>query len=236
MTTFAKPMRDRFAAMVKGHDDTLKLHKQQIVLLQSQVAATSALVPGSWETIQLTGGWSNVSGAIPAQARLLTSTTLQIVANIQGGTTTDNTVIGTLTAGFYNTVHSHTFGITAVSGAAAVSSAVTQGSLQNTAGTLDVGSGTNIPATDHTFSLSGSDFAHGSVKMGPSSGNQISNNAGGTPFTLASGTLNSGQSTNINYNRPCATLGTDGTIRILNVQTAVQHISFHEAGLPLFTA
>jgi hypothetical protein len=233
---FPVPMKDRFAALVSGHEKSLGLHTQQITQLQSQVAATSALVPGSWENITLQNGWSNVSGSIPAQARLLTSTTVQIIANIAGTVTADGTIIGTLTAGFFNTVHAHTFGITAVSGAAAVASAVSQGSLQTITGTADVGGGTNIPATDHTFSLSGSSFASGSLKMGPSSGNQISNNVGGSPFTLASGNLNNNQSTNINYNRPACTLGTDGTLKLLNVNPNVTHISFHEAGLPLFTA
>lgn len=234
MTTFPVSVVQRFARTISEHHETLKLHRQMITTLQSQVAATSALVPGSWETITLQSGWSNVPGSIPAQARLLTSTTVQIIANIQNGTTTDGTLIGTLGDGFYNTVHAHSFGITVVTGAAAVTSAVTQGSLISKAGTID--SGTQVPATDHTFSLSGSDFAHGSVHMGPSSGNQFSNNAGASTITLGNGNLNNNQSTNINYNKPTCTLGTDGTLRIFNVNPAADQISLHEAGLPLFTA
>lgn len=234
MATFPKPVPNRFAALIAQHNRDLDLHRQQIVTLQSQVAATSALVPGDWETITLQSGWSNVAGYIPAQARLLTSTTVQVVGNIAGGTTADNTLIGTLDAGFYNTVHSHSFGITAVTGAAAVSAAVSTGSLANRAGTVDVG--TQIPTVDHTFALSGSDFAHGSVHMGPSSGNTFSNNVGAATVTLTSGALNSGQTTSINYNKPTMTLGTDGTLRIFNVNPNVDQLAFHEAGLPLFTA
>jgi len=234
MTTFPTPIAARIAATIAGHARSLALHTQQIVTLQSQVAATSALVPGSWETITLASGWSNVAGQIPAQARLLTSTTVQIIGNIQGGATADNTLIGTLTGGFYNTVHSHSFGITAVTGAAAVSAAVSTGSLASKAGTIDAG--TQIPATDHTFALSGSSFATGSVHMGPSSGNQFSNNAGASTITLNNAALNPGQTTTVNYNKPTCTLGTDGTLRIFNVNSSVGQLSFHEAGLPLFTA
>lgn len=234
MTTFPVSVLQRFAKTVSEHHETLKLHRQMITTLQSQAAAAQALIPQPWETITLQNGWSNVPGAIPAQARLLTSTTVQIIANIQNGTTTDGTLIGTLTQGFYNTVHSHSFDITVVTGAAAVTAAVSVGSLASKAGTIDAG--TQIPATDHTFSLSGSDFAHGSVHMGPSSGNQFSNNAGASTITLNNGSLNSGQTTSINYNKPTCTLGTDGTLRIFNVNPAADQISLHEAGLPLFTA
>jgi hypothetical protein len=154
MTTFAKAAHQVLPAMIKAATTKLALHTQQITTLQSQSAAAQALVPGDWEAITLEAGWSNVSGAIPAQARLLTTTTVQIIANIEGGTTSNGTVIGTLTAGFYNTVHSHTFSVTAVAGAAAVSNPVSRGSLSSTSVTAGSLSDGSLTTSVHTTGAS----------------------------------------------------------------------------------
>jgi hypothetical protein len=233
LTTFPKQLQDRLTHGIKQAQTSLKLHTQQIVNLQSQSAATSALVPGDWENITLTNGWANVAGAIPAQARLITTTTVQLIANIQGGTTANGTVIGTLTQGFYNTVHAHTFQAIAVTGAQNVANAVTQGSL--TSRQVDQVSVTgvgHIPVNAHTYSVAGSSVTITAGSLG-------SNDAGDMSFSsqsVTNGTLNNNQTTPINYNNPSITLGTDGTLKISNVHAGVTAISFHESHLPLFTA
>ena len=41
--------------------------------------------------------------------------------------------------------------------------------------------------------------------------------------------------TPVNMNKPSITIGTDGSLTINNVSSAVTHLSFHEPGLPLYT-
>lgn len=208
----AVPLHQQLAATIKGHVKAIKLHTQQIVTLQSQAAAAAALQPGAWEAIALQSGWSNVSGAIPAQARLLTTTTVQVVGNIQGGSTGDGTIIGTLTKGYYNTVHAHTFAGTAVAGAESVEH---DGGFS---GSILVPSGTN-----NVFgTVSGSTCE---IVFGP----------GGTQFSPALDDNGAFPKTNINMNVPCITLDTSGNLSIANFDPNVTQISFHEAGLPLFT-
>jgi len=196
-----------------------------------------------FNTMTLSGGWSNVSGAVPAQFRLTSSGDIEVIGNIQSGTTTDNTVIATIT----NTpAHVHYFPATAVTGAAAVSNTVTtgftsstSGSLTDTTGTLNnihgsVDSGTQIPTGNFTITSGSLPF-----QFGPG-GQQFSNNAGASNITLNSGalTLNNGnvnvsgssvsaQTTNINYNQPCIKIDTSGNLSLLNVNSHVTQISFH---------
>lgn len=261
MTRQPVPLHARFAAMLSGHVTKLALHTQQITTLQSQVAATAALVPGSWETITLAGGWSNVPGAVPAQARLITSTTVQIIGNIQNGTTSDGTTIGTLTAGFFNTVHAHTFDCVCVTGAAAVpvTGALNDGTVAGASmptsmiPTADHSLSVSLPVTliptgNHTISStpftlgpSGTQFDNipsgstGSGSIGPSSGVQFQNIPSGTS-TSSTSVNNTATQTPVNYNKACITLGTDGSLKITNVNFNVDQLSFHEASLPLFTA
>lgn len=214
MTTFPKPPHLVVPAMIKSATTTLAKHTQQIVTLQTKASAASTLLPGAWDAITPLAGWSNVSGAVPFQARLLTTTTVQLIANLEGGTTANGTVIGQLASGFYNTVHSHTFSVTAVAGAAAVANPVEQ---------LTVTSPGQIPVNYHAFTVTGG---------------QIEIHAGdlGSNDTGDGDTVFSAQTTAISYNGAACVLGTDGSLTIINVNSAVTQISFHESSLPLFTA
>jgi hypothetical protein len=200
--------------MIKGAATTLAKHTQMITTLQTKAAATSTLIPGDWSLITLQGGWSNVAGAIPAQARLLTTTTVQVIGNIEGGTTANGTVIGQLASGYYNTVHQHTFSCVAVTGAQSVANPVEQ---------LTVTSPGHIPVNFQSFTISGD---HVDIPAGSLGSNDTGD--GDTAF--------SSQTTPINYNAASLTLSTGGTLTISNVHSAVTQLSFHESGLPLFTA
>lgn len=251
MTRQPVALHARLASTIAGHVKTLALHTQQIVTLQSQSTMVAALVPGDWEAITLTGGWTNVGGAVPAQARLITSTTVQIIGNIHGGTTTNGTTIGTLTAGFFNTVHGHTFDAVAVTGAAAVSvagdvsgsvddSGLDDGSIQGFSDTAHLPDGTT---EGNSASASGSgSHSHGAGSYTLTNGAHW--HGGGSldgSLAVTNGHHQHGSSamaaaTPVNYNKPSITLGTDGTLKINNVNSAVTQLSFHEASLPLFTA
>jgi hypothetical protein len=214
VTTFPKAPHLVVPAMIKGAATTLAKHTQMITTLQTKAAATSALIPGAWDTITPLAGWSNVSGAVPFQARLLTTTTVQLIANLEGGTVANGTVIGQMASGFYNTVHSHTFAVTAVAGAAAVANPVEQ---------LTVTSPGHIPVNYHAFPV-----VDGQIEIGAGDLGSNDTGDGDTAF--------SAQTTSINYNGAACTLGTDGSLTLYNVHSSVTQISFHEASLPLFTA
>jgi hypothetical protein len=175
----------------------------------------------------------NVAGHVPAQVRLITTTTVQLIGNIQSGTTANGTVIGTVPQGYFNTVHAHPIAASAVTGAQNVANAVTQGSL--TSRQVDQVSVTavgHIPVNAHTYSVAGSSVTITAGSLG-------SNDAGDMSFSsqnVTNGTLNNNQTTPINYNTPTILLGTDGTLTLSNVHSAVTQLSFHESHLPLFTA
>jgi hypothetical protein len=245
MTTFPKSAKQVLPAMIKKAVTDLAKHTQQIVTLQSQAAAATALQPGAWSAITLQAGWSNVAGAVPAQVRLLTSTTVQVIGNISGGTVTSGTVIGTLAPGFYNAVHSHTFSVTAVAGAGTVAAAVSQGSLQNTAVTqgfmIDgfVSQGVLDDANGYITATTGGTDGKGTITLNSNelhATQQLNNPNVANNQTLVSGVLSTGQTTSVSYNQPALTLGTNGTLTLINVNSAVTQLSFHESGLPLFTA
>lgn len=207
---------------------------------------------GAWQLITPQNGWSNVTGLIKLQARTNTADGIEVVGNLQGGTTTDNTIIGTLPAGYFSATNGHFFPCEAVTGAATVSNSVTTGFTAGTTGTLtnltgslnnihgSVDSGTQIPTSDHTFSST-------PFTLGPS-GTQFSNNAGASNITLNSGalTLNSGnvsvpgesvgaQTTNIDYNTPCIKIDTSGNLRVFNLNSHVTQISFTCPSVPMNT-
>lgn len=59
------------------------------------------LTPLPWQTITLSGGWTNRAGYTPASYRkLFSGSNLQIVLNLTAGTTTNGTTIFTLPAGY----------------------------------------------------------------------------------------------------------------------------------------
>ena len=252
MTTFPTQLAHRAAQMIAQTADLVKNAHQRINVLGSQV---SSLSPGSWEDITLSAGWSNTAGYIPAQARILQNGMSQIVGHIQGGTVTDGTVIGTLTSGYYNTVHAHTFTVNSVAGAAASSQA---GALASTAGNLNSGAGTLGDTTGNLNSGAGtlSDIA-GDLNNGNVTGTAFGNLHVATGLTLHSSavsvptalTLNSGSvttptaltltsgatATPVNKNSPVITLSTSGTLTIANVDPNVTQLSFSQL-LPLVTS
>jgi hypothetical protein len=260
MTRQPVPIHERLPATIKAHITALKLHTQQITTLQSQAAATTALVPGDWEDILMTAGWSALSGFIPPQVRILQNGMSQLIGHITGGTTANGTVIGTLTSGFFNTVHAHTFAANAVAGAAAVSHAGalgnTAGALSNTAGSLsDLDSSPNSPAGSNPTPTSGAPGgSYSSVYLNALAGNvntlaayvsalagafNTGNSLHGSGTTaLASGAtaLTSGATaTAVNMNSPTITLSTAGVLTIQNVDPNVTTLSFSEL-IPLITA
>jgi len=209
---------------------------------------------GAWQLITPQNGWSNVAGLIKLQARTNTADGIEVVGNLSGGTTTDNTIIGTLPAGYFSATTGHYFPCEAVTGAASVSNSVTTGFTAGTTGTLTnltgslnnihggVDSGTQIPTGNFTITSGSLPFT-----FGPG-GQTFSNNAGASTITLNSGalTLNSGnvsvpgesvgaQTTNIDYNTPCIKIDTSGNLRVFNLNSHVSQISFTCPSVPLNT-
>lgn len=211
------------------------------------MAAATSFAPlnqtSAWSAITLSGGWSNVGGSISAQYRTLSGGDIEVIGNIQSGTTTDDTTIGTVPV---LPAHAHTFGVSAVTGAAAVSNSVTTGFASSTTGSLtdltgtlnnihgSVDSGTQIPTSNFTITSGSLPF-----QFGPG-GQQFTNNAGASNITLNSSglTLNNGgvnvsgssvsaQTTNIDYNTPCIKIDTSGNLKILNINSHITQISFH---------
>lgn len=253
MSTFPDKLRYRAAGMIAASADLVTAAHVRISALGSQVASLTA---GDWELITLSAGWTNVAGYIPAQVRIVQAGTSQIVGHIEGGTVSDGTVIGTLTSGYYNTVHAHTFTVNSVTGAAASSQA---GALSNTAGTLTSGAGTLTDLSGDLTSGAGTltDLA-GNLTSGSVSGSAFGSlNVANTALTLHSGavstptalslhsgdvstptalTLTSGvTATAVNKNSPTITLSTSGVLTIANVDPNVTQLSFTQL-LPLVTS
>ena len=198
-------------------------------------------------SISLSAGWSNTSGSIAAQYRTTADGDLEIIGNIQGGTVTDNTTIGTVPT---LPAHAHVIPVTAVAGGTANatvttgSTASTVGALQSTNATLNnlhgsVDSGTQIPTGNFTITSGSLPFL-----FGPG-GQTFSNNAGASNITLNSGavTITNGnvnvpsttvgaQTASVNYNSPCIKIDTSGNLKVLNISAGVTQISFHHT-IPL---
>jgi hypothetical protein len=239
VTTYPDRLRVRAAGLIAQTYDLVVNAHQRINSIGSQV---SSLTPGDWELITLGEGWVNVPGYIPAQVRIASNGTAQVVGHIQGGTVTDGTVIGTLTSGYYNTVHSHAFTVNAVTGAASSSQAGTlssgAGALGDLAGQLTSGTGalSDLAGDLNSGTVSGTAFGALSVATG------LTLHSGTvsvpTALTLHSGTVavTSGTTaTPVNKNSPTITLGTDGTLTIANVDPNVTQLSFSQL-LPLVTS
>lgn len=214
---------------------------------------------GEWQLITPAGGWSVVAGLIKPQIRTTTAGSAEIIGNLGGpGTTTDNTVIGTLPGGTFSAVNAHYAPLEAITGAAAVSNTVTTGSVAGQTAQLVSLAGsvsnsnvdlptTSIPTANHTQTIPS---GGGTVTLGPS-GIQFDNiptGGGSNVGTLhnAAITLNDGdvtvlgstvsaQTTPINYNTPCIKIDTSGNLRIFNVNSHVTQISFNIPSLPMNT-
>lgn len=226
MTTFPDKLRNRAAGMIAASADLVTAAHVRISAIGSQV---SSLTPGDWELVTLSGGWSNVAGYIPAQVRIVQAGMSQVVGHIEGGTVTDGTVIGTLTSGYYNAVHSHAFTVNSVTGAAASSQA---GVLSDLAGDLTSGAGTLTDLAANMTSGTVSGTAFGALTVANTA---VVLHSGAvsvpTPLTLHSGTT----ATAVNKNSPTITLSTSGTLTIANVDPNVTQLSFSQL-LPLVTS
>jgi hypothetical protein len=246
------PLHLRLPAMLKEHVTALKLHTQQITTLQSQAAASQALVPGDWEAILLTGGWSALAGFIPPQVRIMQNGMSQLIGHITGGTVTNGTVIGTLTSGFFNTVHAHTFAANAVTGAAAVSHAGAVSNPAVSAGVLaDLASSPQQPAGTNPTPTSGNapnpvTAAYATALAGnvnilaafvtalaqAHNAGSVLHNSGAVGSQALSSTATT---TAVNMNSPTIMLSTAGVLTIQNVDPNVTTLSFSEL-IPLITA
>ena len=178
----------------------------------------SDLTPGDWELITLENGWSNVSGYIPAQVRILQDGMSQVVGHIEGGDTpgSGQVWIGTLTGGYYNTVHAHVFTCNAVTGAATsaqggtlVQDQVTPAYLPTVTWTGTV-SGTTCEVTGGGFDLYDSGDNYQAL-------------------------YSQDCTTPVNKNSPTIYLDTSGNLWIQNVDSNVTQLSFNET-LPLVTS
>ena len=238
MTTFPSKLAKRAAITIAQTQRAVNIAHQRLNTLGSQV---SALTPGDWELLNLENGWSNVSGYIPAQSRILQNGMSQVIGHIQGGTVTSGTVIATLTAGYFNPVHAHAFTVNAVTGAQTAAQA---GDLADLAGDLNDGTANITDGGVHCSPAAGtlasdsalSDViaycnAVGGLLNGGLSVNTTSNVAVTTGLTLHSGVT----STAVNLNTPTITLSTAGVLTIANVNADVTQLELNET-LPLVTS
>lgn len=246
------PLHMRLPAIIRSHIEKLGLHTQQITTLQSRVAATTALVPGDWEDILLTGGWSNLAGFIPAQVRIQQAGMSYLIGHITGGSTANGTVIGTLTPGFFNTVHAHSFSLNAVTGAQSSAHAGAVSNPAVSAGTLaDLASSPQQPAGSNPTPTSGGAPGSYSASFDTAQSNNINTLAAfvsalAQAHNAGSVLHNSGQvgsqalsnpatATPVNMNSPTIMLSTGGVLTIQNVDPGVTTLSFAEH-IPLITA
>jgi hypothetical protein len=161
-------------------------------------------------------------------------------------------VIGTLTSGFYNTVHAHTFAANAVTGAQTAAHAGAVSNPAVSAGVLaDLASSPQQPAGSNPTPTSGS--APNPVTQGYATAlaNNVNtlaayvsalaqaHNAGSVLHNsgaVGSQALSSpATATAVNMNSPTITLATSGQLTIQNVDPSVTTLSFSEL-IPLITA
>jgi hypothetical protein len=233
----------RLPITLKEIHNTVRLHIQQITTIQTNV---KALQPGTWELLTLENGWTNMSGYIPAQVRILGAGQAQVVGHIQGGSTTDGTIIGVVGSGFFNPSHLHAFTANVLAGAASVSvngdvtgssddSGLADGTIQGSStqvglpdGTTQGNSGSASGAGSHshgpgTYSVTNGQHTHGSSTYSIRDGHHTH------------GSTSLGSATPINYNTVTLTMNTSGQLVLTNCSGSASQLSFSEP-LPLNTA
>jgi hypothetical protein len=218
---FPNQLQNRAAATIAQTARLVTTAHQRLNTIGSQV---SSLTPGDWEALTLDAGWSNVSGYIPAQVRILQNGLAQLVGHIQGGTTTNGTTIATLGAGFYNPEHAHSFTANVLAGAAAVSVAGTISGTTDNNGLTDSSTGgqSGIVVAGNPTSSAHEHFP----------GTYDVNNAAHQHTNLSGGQV---PATPVNYNTVILSLSTSGVLTIQNCPAAATQISFNE-NLPLVTS
>jgi hypothetical protein len=247
VSTFPNQLANRAAATIAKTAKLVGTAHQRLNSIGSQV---SALTPGSWQALTLEAGWSNVAGYIPAQVRIQQSGVALLVGHIEGGTTTDATVIATLASGYYNPVHAHSFTANVLAGASAVSVTGTVSGDSDTAGLTDGtinGTTDSDGLTDGTIggtsaSASGpGSHSHGNGSFAVNNGHHShAGNSGSGSLAVADGTHGHGSSslvpaTPVNYNTVILSLSTSGVLTIQNCSSAATQLSFNEQ-LPLVTS
>jgi hypothetical protein len=221
VTTFPAQLSVRAAKMLASTQKLAQNAHQRLNTMGSQV---SALQPGDWELLTLENGWSNVSGYIPAQVRIQQNGMSMLVGHIEGGSTGNGTAIGTLGAGYYNTVHAHAFTCNVVSGAASVP----------VAGSISGETDTNGLSDAYISGSSASANGPGAHTHGTSGGSGGYIVAGdGHVHTNTSGNLN--PATPVNYNTVILNLSTSGVLTLQSCSSAASQLSFSEL-LPLLTS
>lgn len=241
---FPNQLRNRAAATIATTADLLNNAHQRLNVIGSQV---SSLTPGDWTDITLAAGWSNLAGYIPAQARIMQAGMAQIVGHIEGGTTANGTIIGTLAAGYYNTAYQHSFTANVMSGAAAVSVAGTiSGSTDSNAltnGGISGATTSNADTDGSTQGTSGSTTATSGVAHTHSAGTYGTTNTFHVHSASSMAVINSfhthtntsgnqAAATPVNYNTVTLTLTTGGELVLSSCPAAATQISFNE-NLPL---
>jgi hypothetical protein len=220
MSQFPTRLADRAAITIAQTARLVQTAHQRLNTLGSQVAS---LTPGTWQSLTLQAGWSNIAGYIPAQVRILQNGMAQVVGHIQGGTTANATTIATLGTGFYNPNHAHSFTANVLAGASAVSvngtisgqtdqNGLTDGTTGGDSGIVVAGNaGSNVHQHfPGTYAVNNAQHVHTNL-----SGNQI-------------------PATPVNYNTVILSLDTSGNLTIQNCSSAATQLSFNET-LPLLT-
>lgn len=220
MSTFPSQLADRAAKTIAETARLVRNAHQRLNTLGSQIAS---LTPGTWQSLTLQAGWSNVAGYIPAQVRILQNGMAQVVGHIQGGTTADSTVIAVLGAGFYNPVHAHSFTANVLAGASAVSVAGTISGTTDSSGLTDATTGgqSGIVVAGNAGSNTHQHFPGTYDVNNPSHGH--ANTGGGLV-----------PATPVNYNTVILNLDTSGNLTISNCSSSATQLSFNET-LPLLT-
>jgi hypothetical protein len=221
VSTFPTRLADRAAIAIAKTARSVQTAHQRLNTIGSQV---SALTPGDWEALTLENGWSNLGGYIPAQVRIQQSGVALLVGHIQGGTTTNGTLIAVLGAGYFNTVHAHSFTANVLAGASAVSVAGTISGTTDTNGLTDstTGGASGIVSSGSAGSSTHEHFP----------GTYVVNNADHQHTNLDGGQV---PATAINYNTVILNLDTSGNLTISNCSSSATQISFNEQ-LPLVTS
>jgi hypothetical protein len=247
ISTFPNKLGNRAAATIARSARLVQAAHQRLNTQGSQIAS---LTPGSWQALTLEAGWTNVAGYIPAQVRIQQSGVALLVGHIQGGAVANGTLIATLSAGYYNAVHAHSFTANVLAGAAAVS---VSGSVSGTSDTAGLTDGTINGSTDTAGLPDGTIGGTSASAAGPGSHTHgdgsyaVSNgmhshagNSGGGSLAVANGDHGHTSSAlvpavPVNYNTVILTVATNGEVTLSNCSASATQLSFNEQ-LPLVTS
>jgi hypothetical protein len=228
MSTFPNRLANRAAVTIA---QTKRLVNTAHQRLNTQGSAIAALTTGDWEALTLEAGWSNISGYIPAQVRIQQSGVALLVGHIEGGTVTNGTVIATLSSGYYNPTHAHSFNANVLAGASAVAVSLADASIGGTTDTDGVPDGTTSGSSGQiNTGGAGAAHTHGSGSYALTDGMHSHDGSSGAGSLAVAG-----PTTPISYNTPTLTVNTSGELILTNCSSAATQLSFSEQ-LPLVTS